>query len=87
MPNVGNNGDALIAFGTFSSGQSPGFGQDGSGLMTQALFLTSVTPGGGNAIDPGATTTVVVQSIVPEPTSLALLVFGGLALAGRRSRG
>ncbi len=88
VPNVGVGGDTLIAFGTFSSGLTPDFGLDGS-LPTQALFLTSTTPSvGNNAIDPDATILEVNRSSIPEPTSLALLLVGGVALATRRlSRG
>ena len=47
---VGNGGRKLIANGTYS-GADPSFGMDGS-LESEGLFLTSTTPGGGEAIDP-----------------------------------
>lgn len=48
---VGVGARALIASGTYSGVSNPAFGSDGS-LTSQGLFLTSTTPGGGNAIDP-----------------------------------
>ncbi len=47
---VGVGGRDLIASGTYL-GSDPTFGSDGS-LTSQGLFLTSTTPGGGNAVDP-----------------------------------
>ena len=81
VPHVGNSGDALIAFGTYSAGQTPGFGQEGNNF-TDALYLTSITPGGGPAIDDDATFTVVRR--IPEPTTLALALISILALPRRR---
>lgn len=86
VPNVGNSGDQLIAFGTFSAGLSPGFGQDGD-LFSSALFLTSTTPGGGPAIVAGQTVTEIIRTTVPEPTTSGLFFYCGVILLGcRRSK-
>lgn len=82
---VGLGGDQLIAFGTFSTGMDPDWGMDGM-LSSEALFLTSATPGGGNAISPDTTFTVVVRNNIPEPSSMALLAVVGLTVAGIRKR-
>lgn len=55
---VGVGGRDLIASGSYSS--VPAFGADGA-LTSQGLFLTSTTPGGGNAIDPDNTNLDVVE--------------------------
>ncbi len=81
---VGTTGNALIASGTFSPGNIPSFGDDDSGLTTDALFL-DVFPGPfGNSESPDSLSLTVTQTIIPEPTSLALLACGSLALLRRR---
>jgi hypothetical protein len=83
---VGTSGDALIAYGTFSPGSIPDFGDDDSGLLTQALFLNTFPGPFGGAIDPDSTSVVVTQTIIPEPSSLVLLVCGGILLPRWRHR-
>jgi len=77
---VGVGGDALIAYGTFSPGSIPDFGDDDNGLFTDANFLNTFPGPFGSAIPPDGVSVVVTQTIVPEPSSLVLLACGGLLL-------
>ena len=81
---VGTSGDALIMYGTFPPGSIPSFGDDDSGLISASLFLDTFPGPFGNAIDADSVTTVVTQTIIPEPTSLALVMCGSLLLSRRR---
>jgi hypothetical protein len=78
---VGTSGDELIAYGTFSPGSIPDFGDDNSGLLTDALFLNTFPGPFGGSISPDSVSIVVTQTIVPEPNSLVLLVCGGLLIS------
>ncbi|MEO2046488.1 MAG: hypothetical protein ABGX16_07930 [Pirellulales bacterium] len=81
---VGIGSDALIAYGTFLPGSIPDFGDDDSGLLTDALFLNTFPGPFGGAISPDSVSVVFTHTIVPEPSSLVLLVCGGLLLPRRR---
>ena len=85
---VGVGGDDLIASGTFSAGDVPAFGDDDQGLTTDANFLAVAPPGTQTAAyAPDNIILEVVTSVVPEPASPALVLFGGvLGIGARRSR-
>jgi len=83
---VGIGGDRLIVSGTFSAGQVPAFGFDGS-FMTDANFLAQ--PAGSAqtaAFAPDNIILAVNTRVVPEPTSLVLLFASGAAFMVCRSR-
>ena len=86
VPFVGVGGDALIAFGTYSAGLSPSFGKDMANpdniKFTDGNFLNTDTPPFGAAVPPDNVFTVV--RVIPEPTSLALLLICGIALTNQR---
>jgi PEP-CTERM motif len=89
----GVNSDVVVNFGPFSHDFFLPSNQ-GYTLFTETVTLTApaqlsfqnVQPGNVGAILDNVTVTAIPAPPVPEPSSLALLALGGLALAGWRRR-